>query len=76
MDEMFETMTLNQCSELRNFPIVLMGKDYWIPLMDFVYKMAEEGTISPGDPELIFFTDDPKESKSIRGERRPPKTAQ
>jgi uncharacterized protein (TIGR00730 family) len=58
MDEMFETMTLIQTGKLRNFPIILMGKDYWQPLMDFVYKMAEEGTISPEDPELIFFTDE------------------
>ncbi|MGB0291738.1 MAG: TIGR00730 family Rossman fold protein [Luteolibacter sp.] len=58
MDELFETMTLIQCGKLRNFPIVLMGKDYWQPLMDFIYKMAEAGTISPDDPELIFFTDD------------------
>ena len=35
-----------------------MGRDYWQPLMDFVYRMAEEGMISPDDPELIFFTDD------------------
>ena len=58
MDEMFETMTLIQTGKIRNFPIVLMGKDYWQPLMDFVYHMAEAGTISPSDPELIFFTDD------------------
>ncbi|MBK1882897.1 TIGR00730 family Rossman fold protein [Luteolibacter pohnpeiensis] len=58
LDEMFETMTLIQTGKLRNFPIILMGKDYWQPLMDFVYRMAEAGTISPGDPELIFFTDD------------------
>lgn len=58
LDEMFETMTLIQTGKLKNFPIILMGKDYWQPLMDFVYKMAEEGTISPGDPDLIFFTDD------------------
>ena len=58
LDEMFETMTLIQTGKLRIFPIVLMGKDYWQPLMDFVYRMAEEGTISPDDPELIFFTDD------------------
>ncbi|MEM1082658.1 MAG: TIGR00730 family Rossman fold protein [Verrucomicrobiota bacterium] len=62
LDEMFETMTLIQTGKLRDFPIILMGKDYWQPLMDFVYKMAEAGTISPEDPELIFFTDDPKEA--------------
>lgn len=57
LDEMFETMTLIQTGKLKNFPIILMGKEYWQPLMDFVYKMAEEGTISAADPELIFFTD-------------------
>ncbi|MES2660511.1 MAG: TIGR00730 family Rossman fold protein [Verrucomicrobiota bacterium] len=58
LDEMFETMTLIQTGKLKVFPIILMGKDYWQPLMDFVYRMAEEGTISPDDPDLIFFTDD------------------
>lgn len=58
MDEMFETMTLIQTGKLKGFPIVLMGKDYWQPLVDFVYRMADEGMISPDDPELIFFTDD------------------
>ena len=64
LDEMFETMTLIQTGKLRNFPIILMGKDFWQPLMDFVYKMAEEGMISPEDPELIFFTDSVEEAKA------------
>jgi len=64
LDEMFETMTLIQTGKLKNFPIILMGKDFWQPLMDFVYKMAEEGTISPQDPELIFFTDSIDEAKA------------
>ena len=51
-------MTLIQTGKIRNFPIILMGKDYWQPLMDFVYHMADSGTISPSDTDLIFFTDD------------------
>ena len=62
LDEMFETMTLIQTGKLKGFPIILMGKDYWQPLMDFVYQMAEAGMISPDDPELIFFTDDVEEA--------------
>ena len=62
LDETFETMTLIQTGKIRNFPIVLMGKDYWQPLMDFVYHMAEAGMISPSDPDLIFFTDDVEEA--------------
>jgi len=64
MDEMFETMTLIQTGKLKNFPIILMGKDFWQPLMDFLYKMADEGMINPEDPELIFFTDDVEEAKA------------
>ena len=62
LDEMFETMTLIQTGKLKGFPIILMGKDYWQPLMDFVYQMADEGMISPDDPELIFFTDDAEDA--------------
>jgi uncharacterized protein (TIGR00730 family) len=62
LDETFETMTLIQTGKIRNFPIVLMGKDYWQPLMDFVYHMADAGMISPSDPDLIFFTDDVEEA--------------
>lgn len=62
MDEMFETMTLIQTGKLREFPIILMGKDYWQPLMDFVHRMSEAGMISPEDPDLIFFTDDVEEA--------------
>lgn len=58
MDEMFETMTLIQTGKLKIFPIILMGKDYWQPLVDFVKRMVGEGTINPDDPDLIFFTDD------------------
>jgi uncharacterized protein (TIGR00730 family) len=58
MDEMFETMTLIQTGKLKIFPIILMGKDYWQPLVDFVKRMVGEGTINRDDPDLIFFTDD------------------
>ncbi len=64
MDEMFETMTLIQTGKLKIFPIVLMGKDYWQPLMDFVHRMAEHGMISPDDPDLIFFTDSIEEASA------------
>lgn len=62
LDEMFETMTLIQTGKIRNFPIVLMGKDYWRPLVDFIYRMADEGMINPEDPELVFFTDEIEEA--------------
>ncbi len=62
MDEMFETMTLIQTGKLRNFAIILMGRDYWQPLVDFFDRMVEEGTVGPDDPNIIFVTDDVDEA--------------
>jgi uncharacterized protein (TIGR00730 family) len=58
LDEMFEILTLIQTGKVRNFPVVLMGKSFWQPLIDFIDRMMEEGMLSSVDPDLIFFTDD------------------
>ncbi|MFX8246711.1 LOG family protein, partial [Acinetobacter baumannii] len=49
MDEYFETLTLVQTKTINDFPIVLFGKEYFQPLMDYCTYMVEEGTISPED---------------------------
>lgn len=58
MDEFFEVLTLVQTGKLHNFPIVVMGMDYYQPLLDYIKFMAEQGTISPQDLDLLLFTDD------------------
>jgi hypothetical protein len=51
---------------MRNFPIVLMGKSYWGGLIRWIKKsMVEEGTISPGDLDLFYMTDDPVEAAEV-----------
>ena len=63
MDEIFETLTLIQTGKIRDFPLVLMGTDYWGPVIEFMRKdMVEGGTISAGDPERVFVTDSPEEA--------------
>lgn len=57
MDEMFEALTLIQTKKVQNFPIVVMGRDYWGDLCDFMHGMIKTGTIHPGDLDLIKFTD-------------------
>lgn len=57
LDEFFEALTLIQTGKIRNFPIVLMGIDYWRELIDFMEKMARVGTIAPADLHLIKVTD-------------------
>lgn len=58
MDEFFETLTLVQTKTITQFPIVLFGKEYYQPLMNYVSFMANEGTISPEDMKLVLLTDD------------------
>ncbi len=63
MDEIFETATLIQTGKIADFPLVLMGSEYWGPLVDFMrQKMVGQGTISPGDPDRFFVTDSPSEA--------------
>ena len=58
MDELFEALTLIQTGKIENFPVVLVGADYWRPLVDFLGQMAEEGTIDSADLQLLLVTDD------------------
>jgi hypothetical protein len=63
MDEILETATLMQTDKIRDFPLVLMGCDYWQPLIDFMCQtMLPAGTISPADIELLTLTDSPDEA--------------
>ncbi|MBL7802325.1 MAG: TIGR00730 family Rossman fold protein [Saprospiraceae bacterium] len=62
MDEFFETLTLIQTRKVTNFPIVVMGMDYYKPLQEYMQFMYTQGTISAEDLKLLLFTDDPKEA--------------
>src|ERR671931_382878 len=46
LDELFEALTLIQTGKIRNFPIVVMGVEYWRELMSLLEKMARLGMIA------------------------------
>ena len=58
MDEFFETLTLVQTKTIIQFPIVLYGKSYFQPLIEYIQFMGEQGTISKEDLNLVLLTDD------------------
>ncbi len=59
LDELAEILTLMQTGKCRRFPIILMGKDFWEPLIDwFKNTLVEEGTISSDDLNLFKIIDD------------------
>ncbi len=57
LDELFEALTLIQTGKIKNFPIVVMGTEYWLELLAFTQKMARLGMISEPDLSLIYATD-------------------
>jgi uncharacterized protein (TIGR00730 family) len=66
MDELWEALTLIQTGKIVEFPVVLVGSDYWRGLVDWLgERMLEEGNISPGDVELFTITDDPVEVRDL-----------
>jgi len=64
LDELFETLTLIQTAMLHNFPVVIIGTEYYREVQLMMEKMIAEKTISPDDQHLILFTDDITEAES------------
>ncbi len=57
MDELFQALTLIQTKKVTNFPVVLIGTDYYKDVTELFDKMCEEKTISKTDKELFLITD-------------------
>ncbi|MGP2490874.1 LOG family protein [Mesorhizobium sp. PUT5] len=64
MDEFFETLTLIQTGRMERVPVILFGKSFWERAMDLDF-LAEQGTISPGDQDIIDYVDTAEEAWGI-----------
>lgn len=63
LDELFEVATLIQTGKIQDFPLVLMGRAYWKPMLDFLRaSLLSEATIDPIDRERLLLTDSPEEA--------------
>ena len=67
LDELFEAITLIQTQKIGKFPIVLVGKTYWIGLLSWIKEvmLAKEKNISIEDLDLINVVDTPVEAVKI-----------
>ena len=57
LDELFEAITLIQTKKIADFPLVLMGREYWRLLLELLEKMVAAGTIGSEDLRLLLVTD-------------------
>ncbi|MFB4195011.1 LOG family protein [Streptomyces carpaticus] len=66
MDELFEALTLVQTRKVTRFPIVLVGRDYWQGLADWLrHTMIAGGKASEKDLDLFHVTDDEDEAIAL-----------
>lgn len=66
LDEMFEIITLIQTKKMKSFPVVLLGNEYWSPLIEFIKKtLLKKGAISKSDLNLFYVTDSPVDATSF-----------
>jgi uncharacterized protein (TIGR00730 family) len=63
LDELFESLTLIQTGKIGSFPVVLCGREYWEPMLDWIRtRTLEQGLVSPEDLGRLHLTDRPAEA--------------
>ena len=66
LDELFEALTLIQTDKVLDFPVILMGTDYWTGMLEWIRgSLLAEAAIDPEDVDLLRLTDDPAEACEI-----------
>jgi uncharacterized protein (TIGR00730 family) len=66
LDEMFESLTLIQTHKIGQFPVVLVGTEYWTGLFEWMKTtMVKHGNIHEEDLELFSIVDTPTDAVRI-----------
>jgi len=64
MDELFECLTLIQTGRMERVPVILFGREFWDRAIDLDF-LAEQGTISPDDRDILQFAETADEAWGI-----------
>ena len=66
LDEVFETLVLIQTGKIERFPIIMMGRDFWKPMEQFIRdSLIAHATVEADVMDLVHITDDPDEAIEI-----------
>ncbi len=58
LDELCEALTLIQTGKIQNYPVVLIGTEYWAAFMTQLQQMVDQGAVTASDLDLLKVTDD------------------
>jgi uncharacterized protein (TIGR00730 family) len=65
-DEFFEVATLVQTGKIERFPLILVGKEFWTPVVGWMeHQLLDAGLISPEDPKLLQVVDTAEEALKL-----------
>ncbi len=66
LDELFESITLIQTHKIQPFPVILVGRQFWAPLMHWLEKsLLGTGLISQHDREIMSLADTSEEVLAV-----------
>lgn len=66
LDELFEAMVLVQTHKVTSFPIVLIGGEFWGPMMEWLHNtLVGEGLVSPEDPNIASVVETAEEAVEL-----------
>ncbi|UOE49799.1 TIGR00730 family Rossman fold protein [Mucilaginibacter sp. SMC90] len=69
MDEYFEALTLIQTHKIKNFPVIIFGREYHKELIAYIENMKACATIGADDTNLFLVTDDIDEAVRLIKEK-------
>ena len=66
LDELFDVAVLVQTGKMQDFPLVLLGVEYWTPLVQVLRNtLVPARTIDPADVDRFMLTDSPDDAAEL-----------
>ena len=65
LDELFEAATLIQCKKIGPFPLILVGKEFWSGLRNYISYLADNGVFTSDEIGFSKIVDTPEEAVEL-----------
>ena len=73
LDELFEAATLLQCGKIGPFPLVLVGREFWSGMRDFLLFMVDQGVFASHEVGFARITDSADDAVGLVLRSLPPR---